>query len=382
VTSSTCSNGTCGNPTTTTQTQACSRSTAGAVCSSSESCGACSFSDYCTTVGARTCTEYYTTCASESCGASGGSSSYSDTCYRPAPPQSCTAPAPTYGSWSTCTGFSGTCGETGTQSRTVKTYSSSFNCATGTCQTSTSSTYTETQSCTRSTTDTVCQITPGTWSTCGGFSDYCDSTGTQTTMTEVRSCGGGSCSNSTYLPDSRSCTRVAPGPQSCSARSPTYGAWSTCNFNGTCSSTGTQSRSVTTYSSGSYNCATGQCDYTSSVSTETQTCTRTPPSGTCAPTQIGQWSACDNANACGQGTQTRTVTTYNCGSDACQPSSITETQACSGTTYPGYAVCGSVCTDVSQDSRNCGWCGRVCPYKYPFCSNGDCCHPSEDPDCY
>jgi hypothetical protein len=362
VTASTCSNGTCGAPTTSTQTQACSRSTQGNVCSSSESCGGCSFSDYCTTVGSMTCTEYYTTCSSQSCSAGGGSSSYSTTCYRPAPPQSCSTRAPSYGPWTSCPA---TCGSA-TRSRQVTTYKSSFNCSTGGCTDSPNPPYTETepcpvmpcpassygswgactgysdtcdetgtqersvtsyscngsscvgssstqtQSCSRSTGGTVCQITPGTWSACGGFSDYCDATGTQTTKTLVKSCGSGSCSNSTYLDDSRECTRVPPGPQACAT---TYGPWSACNGSNACGVGGTQSRTVTT---NAYNCGTGQC---AAVST------------------------------------------------------TTETQSCSGTQYPEYAVCGGTCTNLDHDPKNCGSCGRVCPYKYSACDYGQCCDP-------
>jgi hypothetical protein len=127
----------------------------------------------------------------------------------------------------------------------------------------------------------------------------------------------------------------------------------------------------------SYSCNGSSC--ISNPISETQTCTRTAPGPQpCPATQYGAWGACDGSNACGVGgTQSRTVTSYayDCGSGSCNPTTITETQACSGTSYPGYVTCGGVCTDTSMDSNNCGSCGRVCPYKWSSCEEGRCCDP-------
>lgn len=352
TTNYTCSGGTCSASSTSTQTVACTVSKAGTVCDSSESCGACSFGDYCTTQGSQSCSESYSTCSGGSC-RSAGSSNYSQACYRAAPSQSCSPPPPTsYGSWSGC---SASCGSR-TESRTVTTYSNgSFNCSTGTCPVIASS-YTETRAC-----PTVeCPATSyGSWSSCSGFSDYCDTTGTQSRTVTSYFCNGTSCVSSSST-ETQACTRSAPGPQSCS---PTYGSWSACSgFSDACDTTGTQSRQVT---NSSYSCSAGACQATS-TSTETQSCSRsvsTPPrpadSQTLGPCE-GFSSMCDET-----GTQTLTVTTYSysCASGSWVPSSSSTTQSCSRSTsgqtcgspiYGGWSSCGGfgdTCGEWGNQSR-------------------------------
>ncbi|HEY8429527.1 MAG TPA: hypothetical protein VIL20_14175 [Sandaracinaceae bacterium] len=116
--------------------------------------------------------------------------------------------SPTYGAWSACGGYSDTCDETGTQSRSVMTP----RCMAGMC---TVVTTTESRSCTRDTDGTSCGTTTyGAWSSCGGFADACDETGTQTrTRTEQR-CEAGACTPRNFT-ESRSCTRSRPDGTSC-----------------------------------------------------------------------------------------------------------------------------------------------------------------------
>jgi hypothetical protein len=275
VTNYTCSAGACNPSSSGSGSQACSRDTDGSECSSSTSCGPCGgFSDYCDTSGTRSCTESTVYCSGGGCNSS-TSSSYSEACSRSV---NTACPATSYGAWSGC---SNSCGAS-SESRTVTTYS--FNCATGSCV---ASSYTETRSC-----PTFPCPSPsyGSWSGCGGFSDYCDTTGTQSRNVTAYICSSGTCSASSST-ETQSCTRTAPGPQPCPS---SYGSWSACDgFSDVCDTTGTQSRQVTDYS---YNCSTGQCVATSSR-TETQSCSRPDPAVVCRAAA----GPCDVAEYCSGG---------------------------------------------------------------------------------
>ncbi|MDQ3038092.1 MAG: hypothetical protein M3Y87_37210 [Myxococcota bacterium] len=49
------------------------------------------------------------------------------------------------------------------------------------------------------------------WSTCSGFSGQCDITGTQTRTCTPRVCSGGGCVNGTAYGDSQACSRPVTG---------------------------------------------------------------------------------------------------------------------------------------------------------------------------
>ncbi|MFW5920379.1 MAG: hypothetical protein ACOCUS_00965 [Polyangiales bacterium] len=105
------------------------------------------------------------------------------------------------GSWGTCGGFSGTCDETGTQSRTI----TEFTCDGGECN---SSTRDETRDCSRDTDDTTCgSTTCGGWGTCGSFSGTCDEVGSQGRTCTDRRCSGGSCTDMDRT-ETRTCSRA------------------------------------------------------------------------------------------------------------------------------------------------------------------------------
>jgi hypothetical protein len=36
--------------------------------------------------------------------------------------------------------------------------------------------------------------------------------------------------------------------------------------------------------------------------------------------------------------------------------------------------CSAGCTDVTQDSNNCGGCGNTCPASHPMCEGSACCN--------
>jgi choice-of-anchor A domain-containing protein len=189
---------------------------------------------------------------------------------------------------------------------------------------------------------TSCGTSQSDWGSCGGFSDTCDMTGTQSRTVTTSTCGAGVCSPANSRPESRECTRntegvqcraggvcdvaeycaggscpadrkapagtgcsdgnrctvgdtcnsngaCMPGPRG-SCGGPTYGPWSACSSSGgTCSRTGTRSRRVTTYS---YNCDTGQCD--ASQFTQREDCDRDPTGVQCRAAS----SSCDVAEYC------------------------------------------------------------------------------------
>jgi hypothetical protein len=350
VTQYTCSGGTCNPSSSGSGAQACARDTDGNGCGYSNSCGSCGgFSNYCDTTGTRTCTESSASCSGGTC-YSDGSDTYSESCSRSV---NTACPGPSYGSWSGC---SNSCGAS-SQSRTVTTYS--FNCNTGSCE---PSYQTETASCPP---QSCPSPSYGSWSSCSGFDNACDTTGIQSRSVTSYYCSGGSCASSTSS-ETQSCSRSA-SPPSCSGT--TYGAWGACTGGNACGIGKTQSRTVTT---STLNSSTCQCQSTST--TETQSCdSPTPPS--CPGPSYGGWSACSGTNACGQGgTQTRSVTTYTPSTSPCQciASTTTETQSCSGSSGYPYAVCNGVCTTLDDDPYNCGGCGYRCPFKFPVCNQGAC----------
>lgn len=151
----------------------------------------------------------------------------------------------TFGAWGACGGFASTCDTTGTQSRTV----TAPKCVAGACTYPTSS---ESQACTRGTDGLSCgAVTYGTWSACGGYSSTCDETGTRSRSVTTPTCSGGACVNAGST-ETGSCTRNTDG-SSCGTTS--YGAWSSCGgFSNACDTTGTRSRSKTTYACAAGSC--------------------------------------------------------------------------------------------------------------------------------
>ncbi|MCZ7677895.1 MAG: hypothetical protein M5U28_03580 [Sandaracinaceae bacterium] len=106
-----------------------------------------------------------------------------------------------YGSWSGCGGFDDTCDETGTESRSVTT----FTCSSGTCVPSTSS---ESRGCPRDTDGTSCGGTDcGGYGGCGGFSDTCDESGTESRTCTDYVCADGTCQGFDRS-ETRGCSRM------------------------------------------------------------------------------------------------------------------------------------------------------------------------------
>lgn len=260
----------------------------------------------------------------------------------------------TYGSWSSCGGFSGTCGESGTQSRSVMTP----RCDAGACVVDAS---TETRSCSRDTDGTSCgSTTYGSWSSCGGYSSTCDETGTRSRSVTTRTCGSGSCQSNTSTQNG-SCTRDTDGT---SCGSTTYGSWSSCGgFSGTCDSTGTQSRSVTTRT-----CGTGSCR--SNGSSQSRSCSRTVNNGTsCGTNRVCCGSSCtsitsnSNCGACGVSCSAQGLTCASTGTGGYSCRSCTSNAQCQAE-LNGSATCWNVSSPPA-------FCQCQCPSN-GVCANGGC----------
>jgi len=357
VTTFTCGAGTC-QSSTTTETEACTRNTNGTTCDVTQtgSWGACGgFSGTCGNTGTRSRTVTTYTCNGGSCQSS--TSTQTEACNRNTNGTSCGTTQTS--SWSACGGFSGTCGNSGTRSRTVTTYT----CGSGSCQTSTT---TQSEACTRNTNGTTCDVTQtGSWGACGGFSGTCGNSGTRSRTVTTYTCSGGSCQASTSS-QSEACTRNTNGT-SCDVTQ--TGSWSACSYASTCATSGTRTRSVTTYT-----CSGGSCQ--GSTTTEAGSCSRSTNGTSCGVTQTGSWSACGGfANACStSGTQTRSVTTYTCSGGGCAASTTTQSQSCTrstngtscGTTQAGsWSACSysSTCATTGTRTRT------VTNYT---CSGGSC----------
>ena len=297
--------------TTETDTTPCTRDTDGVIVSDWTSWGACDYSSTCDESANQTRTRVV--CSG------GGQTTQADTqpCTRDTDGNDCGTTG-----WGSCGGYSSTCDETGTQSRTLAT------CSSGSCSSSTPS-----QACERDTDGTV--VSYGSWSACGGYSSTCDEDGTQTRTNQV--CSGGSQTSQTQ---SQVCYRDTDGIVISD-----WTSWSACSgYSTTCDESGSQSRTRVVCSSGGQTTETGS-----------QTCYRDTDGTDCGTTS---WSACGGySSTCDEtGTQSRTLAT--CSSSSC--SSSTPSQACERDTdgtvvsYGSWSSCGgysSTCDESGTRSR-------------------------------
>ena len=260
--------------------------------------------------------------------------------------------APETGAWSACGGFDSVCDQEGTRSRTV-TY---FECNGGECNERVA---TETESCLRATTGASCgDETYGDWSACEGFSGVCGQTGTQSRTVTYRECNGGECSTRTAT-ESQTCTRNTNGNE-CQADA--IGNWSSCSYaDPTCSTSGSRTRSITTYT-----CQGGSCAQRSYPETDTAGCARSTNGTSCGAVSRGNWSSCRYANECStSGSRTRTVTYRECSGGSCETRTETETDtagcarltngtSCGATTETSWTACGNfsdVCDTTGTQTR-------------------------------
>ena len=117
----------------------------------------------------------------------------------------------------------------------------------------------------------------GAWGSCG-YASVCDRFAEQSRSVTTPQCRAGACAD-VVTTGTQSCSRSTDG---LSCASTGFGAWGACGgYANSCDTTGTQSRTVTTY-----RCASGSC--AGAGSTGTQGCTRTLTTTTCSWTFGGQ----------------------------------------------------------------------------------------------
>lgn len=282
-------------------------------------------------------------------------------------------PAPMAGSWGACGGFADGCATSGTQSRTLRT----FSCMSGSCVPSDT---TESQACSRPTDGLVCGATScGSFGACAGSG--CDTAGTQSRTCTDQVCSGGTCRGMPRT-ESAGCLRPTDG-MSCGAT--TCGPFGSCGgFADACSLDGTQNRTCTDYV-----CSGGGCG--ASMRNESQGCSRGSTDGNaCGGTTCGGWGPCEGfADECDTvGTQSRTCSDFLCSGGGCGTFDRTETQACSRGSTDGVAcgtpsctdwgACnyGSTCDESAVQTRTCT----------DFVCGGGTCNPAgtrgESQDCF
>ncbi len=180
------------------------------------------------------------------------------------------------------------------------------------------------------------------------FDSTCTSNGTQTVTTRTPRCKNNTCTID-EVETTEPCTRAMPSG-SCGGVTKT--PWSTCSFDANiCSTTGTQTRTITTPTCSNNNCKMATV-------TETQNCFRPDPIGACKP-ETESWGACQAPKTCDlNGTQHKSLTTWACSAGACNPTTLSNvaTRPCSRQT-DGFA-----CTDQGY-SGSCiaGCCSVNCP---------------------
>jgi hypothetical protein len=200
---------------------------------------------------------------------------------------------PVYGDYGACGGFSDTCDTSGIQTRSR----TAFDCQAGTCVPMVSS---EDAACSRGTDGIMCMGgSCDGYGPCGGFSDTCDSSGTETRTCRDYACRSGAC-EATLRDDSRGCSRMTEGiecmPTQCGSCGPCGGFDDVCDTTGTCDVSCTD-----------YRCASDSCRGTG----------RTVPTDCTRPTDgVG----CDDGLWCTEG-------------DACW----------GGICYAGGDICSSPC---------------------------------------
>ncbi len=217
--------------------------------------GACDYGDGCDESATRSRTARRWSCVSSACVSSDETDS--EPCTRDTDGTTCGAGS--CGGWGSCGGFSDTCDESGTESRTC----SDVVCTAGSCG---AVMRTENRACSRSTGGTMCAASScGGWGSCGGYSDACDESGTQSRTCNDYACAGGTCAASPRS-ENQACSRDTDGA-SCGSTS--CGAWSTCVYSTECDETGSQSRTCTDRI-----CSAGSCGSPTRTETNNSCSTR------------------------------------------------------------------------------------------------------------
>ena len=244
-------------------------------------------------------------------------------------------------------------------------------CQSGACG-STTATETDSTGCTRTTGGTSCGTTmTGAYGACS-YGSTCATSGSRTRSVSTFTCGSGACNtNTTTETDTAGCGRTTSG-NSCGTTQ--YGSYTACSYGATCSTSGSRTRPVTTYACNS----TGGCDPSTTTETDTAGCNRSTSGTSCGTTSFGAWSSCSYANSCSNsGSRTRSVTTFTCdGSGGCASSTTTETDTSACARNQDGNSCGTQTIgnwSTCSYSTTCGVTGsRSRTITTPTCGSGTC----------
>lgn len=235
-------------------------------------------------------------------------------------------PGETLGAWEACT-WGDTCTETGTRSRTVRTYA----CTGGACVPMDG---TRSEPCMRDTDGLGCGV-----GSCEGFGacsypDTCAESGTQSRTCTDLACGSGACRTTTRS-ESMPCTRDTDGTACASTMCGGYGA---CDYASTCDEDATQSRTCN-----AFRCGGGSCAMSSRG--ESQPCSRDTDGASCGSgvaCRTGSCVSCAPTLSGSHGTVGTSYLTAAAGSGA----NLTFTDGSAGTpmgsiTVPGATFSGT-----------------------------------------
>ena len=350
----------------------------------------CSFSDTCSEMGTRSRSVTTFSCAGDgSCDAT--VTMETDDCPRTTTGNNCGTP--TNGTWSACGGFSSDCDTGGTQSRSVTLKE----CQGGICADVPG--MNETRACPRATDGVICgDDVLGAWSNCD-YGTTCGESGTRSRTRMARECDDGACIPKARPNVTDTCSRSTTGDM-CGATQ--TGNWSACTYANQCINTGSRSRTDTILQ-----CASGNCASMPMVVNDTAGCNRNTTNNSCGADTFSNWSACSYASACATtGTRTRTRTSYVCIAGGCASTDVQESDSsgcnrsttgdtCRAPSCTGWSSCNTLfecqgfqirtCTTstcnssgmcintTAEQNRNCTAAnGTSCGPGGCMCQNGAC----------
>lgn len=191
----------------------------------------------------------------------------------------------------------------------------------------------------------------GSWGACGGFTAPCGEVGTRSRDVMTPTCTAGACGVVPSV-ETEACGRTTEGT---SCGSTTCPGWGSCGYSSTCDESATQSRTCT-----ARECRSGSC---ASIGVpQSQACTRNTDGTSCGTTTCTSYGACNYSSTCDEAaSQSRTCTSYTCGSGSCRSSSSPQSRSCTrstdGNTCVAVPGCGARCADGACDPI----CSTGCP---------------------
>ena len=266
------------------------------------------------------------------------------------------------GPWGGCEGFAGACGQSGTRTRTVTSYT----CAASICV---AAERTESEPCTRDTDGDSCGS-----ETCGSWGDAPTSAGPATRAGSRAAPAPGGCVRAGAAPTIRAPrTGAARGTPTDELRLDELRELGRLRLRGHLR----RERLPEPHLHGPV-CAAGSCG--DAMRTETESCSRDTDGTSCGMTSCESWGACDYSTLCDESaSQSRTCTDRVCAAGSCGDAMRSENRTCTRDT-DGLSCGGGVgCMQrecVVGSCRDVDTCpsGRYCCVEFCF-PDGDPCIP-------